>query len=309
MPLALADPPEDLAAAVRDPVALLALGEAGREAVARLCDRAADEDFADRFALVGALPFAPAALRAFMGWERHWIQAARGLVRHNLRPAAAAIGAFERVTRRPFPAFRPGRLFYEQPAFYMGNHLTFAPDGATLPWPRYCEELDFELELGAVLCRPVRDATPAQAEAAIGGFVVVDDLSARDTQWREYRHGLFGPLGKTKTFANAMSAELVSADVVLPRAERLHGSVRVNDETWSRTSTAGMQHTWGETVAFASAGEQLFPGELLSSGTLPDGCGLELDRWLKPGDDLELEIEGVATLRNRIGARVSAGAA
>ncbi len=167
----------------------------------------------------------------------------------------------------------------------------------------YCRDLDFELEFGAVLARTVTDVTADEGQAAIGGFVVLNDLSARDTQWREYRQGIFGPLGKTRTFASAISAEIVTADEVLPHIEHLRASVRVNGETWSQTSTQGIQHSLGAIVAHASQGEQLHAGELLASGTMPDGCGLELDRWLEPGDLLELEIERIGTVSNRVGQR------
>jgi 2-keto-4-pentenoate hydratase/2-oxohepta-3-ene-1,7-dioic acid hydratase in catechol pathway len=294
---------ELLAPAADDPLAFLAAGEAARDAAAALSGELAERGFADAFELTPLLPFEPRLLRAFASWERHWEQAARGLVRRYLPRALPVATAYERLTRRTFPAFRPKPLFYEQPASYIGNHLTFVADGDTLPWPAYCRDLDFELEFGAVLARPVKDATAEQGQAAIGGFVVLNDLSARDTQWDEYRRGVFGPLGKTKTFASAMSAELVTADEVLPRIDRLRASVRVNGQTLSQTGTAGIQHPLGEMVAHASAGEQLHAGELFASGTLPDGCGLELDRWLSAGDLLELEIEGIATLTNRVGTR------
>ena len=292
--------------AADDLLSFLAAGTNAREAAAALADALAERDFADTFELRPMLPFHPRLLRAFACWERHWEQAARGLVRRYLPPALPLTTAYERVTHSTFPAFRPKRLFYEQPASYIGNHLTFVPDGETLPWPSYCRDLDFELEFGAVLAQPVKDATADEGQAAIGAFVVLNDLSARDTQWREYRHGIFGPLGKTKTFASAMSAEMVTADEVLPHIEHLRASVRVNGETWSQTSTEGIQHSLGAIVAHASDGEQLHAGELLASGTMPDGCGLELDRWLSPGDRLELEIERIGILTNRIGEKGAA---
>lgn len=298
-----------LGAVAEDLVAFLAGGEQARAQARALADRVAVADLSSTFALEPALlPFAPRSLRGFATSQRHWEQSARGLVRRYLPRALPAVTAFERLTGRTFPPLRPGRLFFEQPSFYFGNHLTCYPDGATLPWPAFCRDLDFELELGAVLAHPLRDAaSEAEAEAAIGGFVVLDDLSARDVQWREHRDGLLGPLGKTKTFATALGAEVVTADELLPRLRALTGTVHVNGELWSRTSTAEQLHSFGAMVAHASAGEQLFAGELLSAGTLPGGCGLELNRWLSPGDALELEIEGVGRLRNAIGARGDSG--
>lgn len=84
------------------------------------------------------------------------------------------------------------------------------------------------------------------------------------------------------------------------RFRRLQGG-----ETWSRTDTSDMRWTFPEMLAHAASGETVQPGEILSSGTLPDGCGLELDRWLQPGDELELKLELVGSVRNRIGRRQS----
>lgn len=306
LPLAPALAAEDddaspLAPLAGDIVELLAGGAETRDAIAGLCARSRDRDFNDDFRLAPLLPFQPRLLRAFANSERHWMQGARGIVRLNLPRAMPFIRLVETVTRRPFRAFRPGKLFYRQPAFYLGNPLTFVPDGAEAPWPGYTEYLDFELELGAIVVKPLLNATVDEAREAIGGFVVVNDFSARDTQWHELREGMFGPVIKTKTFASTMSAAVVSADEIWPRVRELSADVHVNGELWSETGTGDMRWSFGEMAAHASDGEQLYPGELISSGTLPDGCGLELGRWLKPGDELELRIEGVGSVTNRIG--------
>jgi 2-keto-4-pentenoate hydratase/2-oxohepta-3-ene-1,7-dioic acid hydratase in catechol pathway len=291
----------ELRAADDDIVGLLAGGGAVRDAVEGLVAQARERDFGGRFELAPLLPLQPRLLRAFANSERHWMQSARGLVRDNMPHALRAIEGVEKVIRRPFPRFRPGKLFYDEPAFYIGNALTILPGGATVPWPSYTSRFDFELELAAVVAKPLRNATPEQAREAIGGFVVFNDFSARDTQWREFRGGLFGPVVKTKSFASAMSAEVVSADEIWPHVRDLTGEVRVNGEVWTRTSTADAQWGYDKMAVHASLGEQVVPGELLSGGTLPGGCGLELDRWLQPGDEVELSIERVGTLANRVG--------
>ena len=247
------------------------------------------------------LPFQPRSLRAFSLWEDHMVASARVLAKRFFPPPAGKVtSAFERVTRRTFPKFKPPPMFYEHPLFYMGNHTSFHADGAEVIYPHTTEFLDFELELGFVLKHPVRDASPEEGRAAIGGFVLVNDWSARDVQVDELRRGVFGPVVKSKSFANSMGAVLVSADEVLPRWDRLHGRVSVNGEQWCEGTSAGAQHDPGAMVAYASAGEGLDTGDLLSSGTLPGCCGLEHDRWLKPGDLVEMELEGVGTLANRV---------
>ncbi|SRR5579875_795524 len=292
--LGVQPPAEDL-------IALLAGGETVRAQLEGLCEATRRRGVTIECREAPLLPFQPLLLRAFASSERHWVQSARGHVARNMPRAMPLIAAYERLLRRPFPPFRPRRLFYEQPSYYIGNALTVLPDGAQAPWPAYTRALDFEIELGAIVVASVRDATPAQARAAIGGFLVVNDLSARDTQWQEVRHGIFGPLAKTKTFASTISAEVVSADQIIDRARSLRAEVRVNGERWSETDTSDQRWSFEEMLAFASRGESVHAGELLCSGTLHDGCSLEIGRWLAPGDLLELTIEGVGTLRNRIG--------
>ncbi len=251
-----------------------------------------------------SLPFQPRSLRAFSIYAEHNVNAARTLVKRFWpRPAAVAVGGFERVSRRTFPALKPGKGFYSVPSFYVGNHTTFVGDGEPLPWPSHTDWLDLELELGFVLDQDVEDASPDQGAEAIGGFFVVNDWSARDVQAREYREGMFGPAVKSKSFATGMGAEVVDAAEVLPRWDSLRASFSVNGEVWSETSTAGAAHSPGDLVAYASRGEPLAAGDVFAMGTLPRGCGLELDRWLRPGDEVRLEIEGVGTLTNRVGDR------
>ena len=144
------------------------------------------------------------------------------------------------------------------------------------------------------------------AAAAIGGFVVFNDISARDVQWEEQRRSSFGPVVKTKTFASAMGSVVVTADEVLPDLDDLAGSVVVDGETWATTSTAGMRWSPADWVAWASRGEQIGPGELFTSGTLPSGSGLEIDRWIRPGQTVTLSIDRIGTVTNRVGAPTSA---
>jgi 2-keto-4-pentenoate hydratase/2-oxohepta-3-ene-1,7-dioic acid hydratase in catechol pathway len=285
----------------RDLVALLAGGAMVRERVAKLVEGAESAPLADDEVL---LPFEPRSLRAFSIYPAHVEQSARVLVKRFFpKPAAVAMRGFERVTGRTFPPLKSNAAFREQPAFYVGNHTAFLADGATMPWPSHTDFLDYELELGFVLAAPVADATPQEGEAAIGGFFLINDWSARDVQADEYRHGIFGPVVKAKTFNNSIGAVVVTADELLARAGSLDARVRVNGEAWSETSTAGAAHSLGALVARASAGERLAPGDVFATGTIPLGSGLELDRWIRPGDVVELELDGIGTLTNTIGAR------
>lgn len=250
------------------------------------------------------LPFAPRSMRAFSLWPSHYEGSARTLVKRFFpAPVRRAAAAYESLTRRTFPPFRPNKRFYEVPAFYMGNHAAMLADGEKMPWPSHTEYLDFELELACVLARPVGpDPTPEEARAAIGGWLVLNDWSARDVQAEEARHGVFGPAVKCKTFANSLGPDVLSADE-LPDWTAVTGRVRVDGEIWCEGSTAGPAHDIGELIACAAAGERLEPGDLIATGTMPGCCGLELDRWIQSGQTVELEIDGIGTVSNRVEAQ------
>ncbi|MCA2207236.1 fumarylacetoacetate hydrolase family protein [Nocardia rosealba] len=234
-----------------------------------------------------------------MLYEQHVIDASRAMARAYLPSAYRAASLFERLTGRTFPRFKPAPLWYEQPIYYMGNALTFVPSGVPIVAPTYATALDYELELGFVLGRPLRDATPEEAMAAIAGYVVLNDVSARNVQLAEMRSG-FGPQ-KAKHFISSLSLELVSASMI-PDPAALTARVEINGQEIVRSSSAGMRHSIGAAVAHASRGEQLYAGELLATGTLPGCSGLENGRLLVPGDHLKLTIDGVGTIVHDIAA-------
>jgi 2-keto-4-pentenoate hydratase/2-oxohepta-3-ene-1,7-dioic acid hydratase in catechol pathway len=246
------------------------------------------------------LPFRPRSIRAFMLWERHVIDSSRMLVK-NFYPApeARVVLGFERLTGRPFPKLRPNARFREAPTFYVANHTTVLADGEAMWWPSHTRFLDFELELACVLVRPLVDASPEEAVEAVGGWFVLNDWSARDVQADDARRNIFGPVIKAKTFANSIGCDVVTADSVADWTA-MRGRVRVNGELWCEGGTADPQHTLGAMLAYASAGERLDAGDVISTGTMPGCCGLEHDRWIQPGQTVELEIDGIGTLTNRI---------
>ncbi|MEI9901470.1 MAG: fumarylacetoacetate hydrolase family protein [Hyphomicrobium sp.] len=276
-------------------IALLALPP---EAQARILEAARDVAASSAGDERCGLPFEPRSFRDFMLYETHAIDAARGFVRRFMPAAAPIARAYEAVTGRTFPSLKPHKLWYRQPIYYFGNHLTFAADGDDIACPSYTQALDYELELGFVLAHPLRDATPLEAERAIGGFVVLNDLSARDVQLAEMASG-FGPQ-KAKHFASAMSATIVSADEILPRWRALKGRVALNGAVVAECSTQGAQYSLGEVLAHASRGEQLYAGELFGSGTLPGGSGIESSFLLARGDTISLVIDGIGAVTNRI---------
>jgi hypothetical protein len=160
-------------------------------------------------------------------------------------------------------------------------------------WPSHTQFLDFELELACVLAKPIADATPQEALDVIGGWFVLNDWSARDVQADDARRNIFGPVVKSKTFANSIGCDVLTADA-LPDWTRATGRVRVDGEVWCEGSAANPQRTLGAMLAYCCAGEKLDAGDVLSMGTIPGCCGLELDRWIKPGQTVQRRVRAAA---------------
>ena len=190
---------------------------------------------------------------------------------------------------------RPGvpQEWYELPVFYFSNPAAIYGPEDEIPYPRGSEELDYELEVAAVI----------GAGGAIGGFTIMNDWSARDLQRKEMAVRL-GP-AKGKDFATSLGPVVVTADELGDL--RLEMVARVNGEERSRGNLGDMYHSWQVILARAAENTQLLPGDVLGSGTVGTGCILEHGdgRWLQPGDEVELEVEGIGVLRNRVGPRPS----
>jgi 2-keto-4-pentenoate hydratase/2-oxohepta-3-ene-1,7-dioic acid hydratase in catechol pathway len=280
-----------------DMLAFLAAGDSARR---RAEDAIASDDAVEADPHAAALPFRPRSIRAFMLWESHVIASSRVLVKRFFpAPVAKVMLGFERVTGKPFPKLKPNERFREAPTFYVANHTSVLADGADMWWPSHTRFLDFELELACVLAKPLVDATPEEALDAVGGWFVLNDWSARDVQAEDLRENPFGPVVKSKTFANSIGADVLTADE-LPDWQAATGRVRVDGEVWCEGTTAGAAHDVGAMLAYASAGERLAPGDAITTGTMPGCCGLEIDRWIRRGQTVELEIDGIGTVTNTI---------
>ena len=144
----------------------------------------------------------------------------------------------------------------------------------------------------------LKNASPAEVSEAIGGFMILNDFSARDVQMDEMESG-FGPM-KTKNFGSAISSVVVSAREILPKLEDLSCKVMVNEELISEGITRGMKYSIQEAIAYASMEEQLHPGEIFGSGTIPGCTGIENGRMLTKGDRITLVVEGIGELTNTV---------
>ncbi len=171
------------------------------------------------------------------------------------------------------------------PVYYRSNHRSFIGDGEEAWFPAGESEMDFELEVAAVLAAPVAGPTAAEAEAAIGGYCLLNDWSARSVQREVMATGL-GP-SKGKDFATSLGPWLVTPDEVGNLGD-VEVTASVNGEEWSRATLAGMRWSWGEMISFAGEGVRFEPGDIFGSGTVGGGCGLEIGRFLSPGDAVEL---------------------
>ncbi len=187
--------------------------------------------------------------------------------------------------------------WYEMPVYYKGAHRNILGPDEDVRWPPFTETFDYELELAAVVGREGRDIPVAEARRYIAGFTVMNDFSARDIQRREMRVRL-GP-AKGKDWATALGPWLVTTDEI-GDPYNLEMTARVNGETWSRGNSGSIYWKFEQMIEFVSRGESIYPGEVIGSGTVGGGCGLELDRWVERGDVIELEIEKIGVLRNRV---------
>lgn len=222
-------------------------------------------------------PLRPRSLRDFLTFEGHL---------HN---ALTRLG-------RPIPS-----EWYEVPAYYKGMPDTVIGPDEEIPWPAYTERLDHELELAAIIGRKGKNIAKANALSYVFGYTIWNDMSARDVQTRELPIGMGPAKAKDWDGSNVLGPCIVTADELDPSNVRM--MVRINGEVWGEDTTAHMHHTFADLIHYAAQAQTLYPGDVFGSGTAAGGSGLELDRQLKEGDVVEMEIEGIGILRNRIGKK------
>jgi len=239
----------------------------------------------------------PLQMRDCLAFEKHFVQARQARYR-KLAAAApdpdAAWHEFEESGVMSVP-----EIWYQQPLYYKQNRLSVVGPEAEVVWPRYSKLMDFELELGMFIGKTGRNIPRERAAEHIFGYTIFNDFSARDAQAKEMA-GQLGPAkGKDFDTGNVLGPWLVTADEIEDPYD-LTMIARVNGEEWSRGKSGEMHHRFEDMIAHISADETLHAGEFIGSGTVGNGCGLELGRFLSDGDVVELEIEGLGTLRNRV---------
>jgi 2-keto-4-pentenoate hydratase/2-oxohepta-3-ene-1,7-dioic acid hydratase in catechol pathway len=252
----------------------------------------------DSFAvkLLAPLPLPP-QLRDFMCFEKHLIQAYGRLRQERAAAAPDPEKALREMEQQGYLAVP--KIWYERPSFYHPNRLCVCGTDQDVAWPAYSNTIDYELEFACVIGTPGRDIPKDKARAHIFGYTIFNDLSARDEQSFEMASSL-GP-GKGKDFdnSNPVGPCIVTADEI-PDPYALDMIVRVNGEERGRGNSSEMHWKYEDCIAFVARAETVYPGEIFCSGTVANGSGLETGRYLKPGDVVELEVEKIGVLRNRI---------
>lgn len=245
--------------------------------------------------LLAPLP-RPQQMRDCMVFEKHLRQGIDWHMRDSVKDAPDPEKAFQDLVASGVTAIAP--VWYEQPIYYKCNRFSVIGTDAEVRWPSFSNMMDYELELAAVIGKGGRDIAPADAHRHIFGYTIYNDMSARDAQFREMA-GRLGPAkGKDFDTGNILGPWIVTADEFDPYGRTM--LARVNGVETSRGSSGDMHHRWDAIIAHISRDETLYPGEVLGSGTVGNGCGAEFGRFLAPGDLIELEIEGIGVLRNRV---------
>ncbi len=243
--------------------------------------------------LLAPLPV-PRQMRDGMTFPLHIQQAGRGAQRIAAKDDLEKLAALDKQPLPELPA-----IYRLQPFYYITNRFTVSGPDEVINWPRYSKVMDYELEFGIVTCGSAANIPLARAKEHIFGFTIFNDFSARDTQGPEMQ-SLLGPSkGKSFDGSNALGPWIVTYDEIGDPYD-LATQVRVNGEIRSNGRTQGMLFSFEEILAHASKDETIHAGEFFGSGTVGNGCGLEMGRFLDDGDTVELDVEKIGVLRNTV---------
>ncbi len=239
----------------------------------------------------------PTQMRDFLCFELHLKQAFESVLKLRAQQADDPVTA--EAALRDSGRFDIPEIWYQQPIYYKSNRFAISGPEDEIRWPAYSQIMDYELEMAAVIGTAGRDIAREDASAHIFGYTILNDFSARDAQAIEME-GMLGPAkGKDFDGANALGPCIVTADEIGDPYD-LTMTARVNGEEWSRGNSGTMHWRFEDMIAFVSRSETLYAGEVIGSGTVGNGCGLELMRFLEDGDIVELEIDKIGVLRNRV---------
>jgi fumarylacetoacetate (FAA) hydrolase len=202
--------------------------------------------------------------------------------------------------------------FEEFPVFYYGEPRSIIGPGDVKVQSKHLDHLDFELEVGVVIGKKGKNIPAEKADEYIAGYMIWNDWSARALQVAEMKLSM-GPV-KGKDFANAFGPwlvtreELASKKIPGPKGERFDLSMKafVNGKQYSNGNLKDMSFTFAQIIERASYGCTIYPGDVFGSGTVGSGCIMEgvgyapSDKWIKEGDEVELQVEGLGVLKNKV---------
>ena len=262
--------------------ALIESGEVGLDAARGLLAAPPGEALIEESAVAFRAPLPrPVRMRDCLAFEAH------------LR------NAYDQAEKRTGKHYDIPAVWYEQPIYYKCNHLSVIGHGQDTLWPSYSSFMDYELELAVVIGKGGVDIPAERAMEHVFGYTIFNDMSARDAQLKE-TPGQLGPTkGKDFDTGNILGPYILTADEVA-HPVALDMEVRVNGERWGGGNSRDMHHSFARIISYLSTSETLHAGEVIGSGTVGTGCALEVGRQLSPGDVMELAVERIGTLRNRL---------
>jgi 2-keto-4-pentenoate hydratase/2-oxohepta-3-ene-1,7-dioic acid hydratase in catechol pathway len=231
-----------------------------------------------------------------MSFPLHILQAPRGQLKLAAR-ARNDMAELARIDAEPLGELP--EVYRKQPIYYITNRFSVRGTNTTVKWPRYSQVMDYELEFGIITKNKGANISASKAKDHIFGYTIFNDFSARDAQ-RIEMEGRLGPAkGKSFDGGNVMGPWIVTPDEI-GDPYRLKMEARVNGEVRSRGTSDGMLFSFEEIIEHVTKDETLMPGEFIGSGTVGNGCGLELGWYLEHGDTIELEVEKIGVLKNRV---------
>jgi 2-keto-4-pentenoate hydratase/2-oxohepta-3-ene-1,7-dioic acid hydratase in catechol pathway len=238
----------------------------------------------------------PRQMRDGMSFPLHILQAPRG----QLKLAARAKNDMAELARiEAEPLGELPEIYRKQPIYYITNRFSVRGTSTTVKWPRYSQVMDYELEYGIITRNKGANIPASKAKDHIFGYTIFNDFSARDAQ-RIEMEGRLGPAkGKSFDGGNVMGPWIVTPDEI-GDPYKLRMEARVNGKMRSQGITDGMLFSFEEIIAHVTKDETLMPGEFIGSGTVGNGCGLELGWYLEHGDTIELDVEKIGVLKNRV---------
>ena len=238
----------------------------------------------------------PRQMRDGMSFPLHILQAPRGQLKLAAR-ARNDMAELARIDAEPLGELP--EVYRKQPIYYITNRFSVRGTNTTVKWPRYSQVMDYELEFGIITRNKGANIPASRAKDHIFGYTIFNDFSARDAQ-RVEMEGRLGPAkGKSFDGGNVMGPWIVTPDEI-GDPYKLKMEARVNGSVRSQGISEGMLFSFEEIIEHVTRDETLMPGEFIGSGTVGNGCGLELGWYLEDGDTIELQVEKIGILKNKV---------